>query len=177
MHVINLESRQERIFREQRRDLAPPDQQKTGVGNKNRNVWRNAQESALVSMTVGPRADWPFCRWVWAEGQLAPELAVSQSENSLSLWSAHLALGAQSHCYVWALLCHGSITWQHRMWKSPCSLFVCMCCISAGTSITSSAEVLWFCLSMFLLRNTLTRLEMQELLLQETEKSTYLARC
>lgn len=31
---------------------------------KNRNVWRNALESVLVSMTVGPRADWPFCRWV-----------------------------------------------------------------------------------------------------------------
>lgn len=62
---------------------------------------------------------------LWTEGQLAPGLAASQSENSLSFWSARLALRAQSPCYVWTLLRHGNITWYH--WKSENLHAVCVC--------------------------------------------------
>lgn len=37
---------------------------------------------------------------LWAERQLAPAGSVTGGEQSVSLIAAHLALRAQSHCYV-----------------------------------------------------------------------------
>lgn len=55
------EFRSEFTFSNKRPDMTLVLVVSTWVGMK---CMENALESALVSMTVGPRAGWPFCQWV-----------------------------------------------------------------------------------------------------------------
>lgn len=143
IYYIYLEFRREFTFpnkkkQKKRHDLDLPDRCER-EGEKNRNVWRNALESVLVSMTVGPRADWPFCRWVclrlrgrkgsWHQSwQCHSQRTVCLSDRPTSP-SEHNHTVMSEPSFAMAASHDGT---ECGNLHAPC---VCVCCMSARNSI------------------------------------------
>ena len=89
---------------------------------------------AIFFMMAWPCAGWSFCQWVplylWAEGQLALGLAVSQSENSL----LSLISPPRPESTITLLCLSPPSPWQHHMiaqtdCESSCGVYVCAPCV------------------------------------------------